>query len=110
MLTATVSVSDDSAICVLAGELDSFTAPQLHGLLVQACRAANVVVDLANVPFVDSSGAHALAAGIRNLRAAGTHVVLSVPAAHMRRLFRTIGLDRLAPVCDGLVQSAEAAP
>ena len=110
MLQSTTTVHDDTARCSLTGELDAFTAPALHGHLLRAEKAPRVVVDMAGVPFVDSSGVHALVAGIRNLRAAGATVVLAVPAAHMRRLFRSIGLDRLVPLGDGLVPSAEARP
>ncbi|HVF76431.1 MAG TPA: STAS domain-containing protein [Acidimicrobiales bacterium] len=103
MLTSTTRTQDDTVICSLAGELDSFTAPSLHGTFARAGTPHELVVDMAGVTFVDSAGIAALAAGVRNLQAAGTGVVVSVPAAHMRRLLRSIGLDRLAPVVDGLV-------
>lgn len=103
MLTSTTRTQNDTVICSLAGELESCTAPSLHGILARVGAPNELVVDLADVTFVDSAGIAALAAGVRNLQAAGTGVVVSVPAAHMRRLLRSIGLDRLVPVVDGLV-------
>lgn len=109
MLTSTITTQGDVATCSLTGELDSFTAPSLHSILVRAGRPSELLVDMERVTFVDSAGISALAAGIRNLHAVGTAVVVSVPAAHMRRLLRAIGLDRLAPIVDGLVVSAPSA-
>lgn len=103
MLNSTITTQSGVARCSLTGELDSFTAPSLHGILVRAGKPSEMIVDMEGVAFMDSAGISALAAGIRNLHAAGTAVVVSVPAAHMRRLLRAIGLDRLAPIVDGVV-------
>lgn len=109
MLTSMLTTHSDVATCSLTGELDSFTAPSLHGILARAGRPSEVIIDMDGVTFVDSAGISALAAGIRNLHAAGTDVVVSVPAAHMRRLLRAIGLHRLAPIVDGVVLAGSPA-
>lgn len=109
MLTWTTKTQGDTVICSLAGELDSFTAPSLHGTFARVGAPGELAVDMAGVTFIDSAGIAALAASVRNLRAAGTVVVVSVPAAHMRRLLRSIGLDRLVPVVDGLVTAGDPA-
>ena len=59
-LTLDVQLNGDGeAVVVVAGEVDMATAPQLDACL---CNQADrdVIVDLANVPFLDSSGIGAL--------------------------------------------------
>lgn len=109
MLTSMTRPQGDTVICSLTGELDSFTAPSLHGTCARVGTPSELVVDMAGITFIDSAGIAALAASVRNFRAAGTGVVVSVPAAHMRRLLRSIGLDRLVPVVDGLVAARSPA-
>jgi anti-sigma B factor antagonist len=106
VLTFTTTPHGNAVVCALEGELDSFTAASLHGILARVGATERLVVDMSGVKFVDSAGISALVAGARNQRGLGSDVVLAVPAAHMRRLFRTVGLDRIVALVDGLVIGA----
>jgi anti-sigma B factor antagonist len=88
---------DGSLVLVLEGELDISTTHLLDDALVRArdTDAARIVVDLAAVSFIDSSGLHAL---IKHARAEGArgHIWLTKGSPQAQRLFELTGaLDYL---------------
>lgn len=114
LLTVQTSVplpaADASVIVVeLAGELDVYSAPQLRDVLAEAAArsAPLIVVDLAALEFMDSSGLGVLVAGWKRARAQGGRLSVAAPSARVARIFRTTGLDRALPVF-ATVAAAEA--
>ena len=73
------------------------TAPSLREVLdqVMAEGARRVVVDLAEAPFVDSTGLGALLTAHLRMRAHRGELVLSNPTAAARRLLELTALDRV---------------
>ncbi len=61
--------ADAVAVVEVAGEVDLYTSPRLRDLLFDAIQggAAHVVVDLADVSFIDSSGLGVLVSSARTL-------------------------------------------
>jgi anti-sigma B factor antagonist len=80
----------------LTGELDLGTADRFRVAFDEACeRAGTVVVDMANLTFIDSTGLHELIVAQKRLRGAGGEVVLRAPSAQTRRVLDVVGFDRL---------------
>ena len=77
----------DEVIVEVRGELDVATAPSLRDVLdqVMAEGARRVVVDLAEAPFVDSTGLGALLTAHLRMRAHRGELVLSNPTPAARR-------------------------
>ncbi len=71
------------------GEIDLATAP--HLLEVVSRLSGSVVVDLADVGYLDSSGMHALDGANRKLRQNGGGVALRNPQPYVRRVLEIIG-------------------
>ena len=102
-------------IVFVYGELDAMSAPRLHealtGLITDG--ETTVLVDLANVTFIDSSGLTALVVGQRHLEDAGGELrLVSVPDA-VAQLFAISGLDqrfRIFPTAEGATASAATKP
>jgi anti-sigma B factor antagonist len=88
---------DHTLILKVKGELDLATAPLLKERLDQAEAAAptNLVIDLDQVDFMDSTGLHVLLAHfIENEN--GTRFSLTRGSPQVRRLFEVAGVvDRL---------------
>ncbi|MGI8571848.1 MAG: STAS domain-containing protein [Solirubrobacteraceae bacterium] len=88
---------DHTLVLKVRGELDLATAPLLKERLEQAEAAAatNVVIDLDQVEFMDSTGLHVLLARfIQNHN--GTRYSLTHGSPQVRRLFEVAGvIDRL---------------
>lgn len=80
----------------VAGELDLHTAPQLRESLMAAIDEGRlqVLVNLADVAFMDSTALGVLVAGLKRAREAGGDLALVVPDGPPRKVLTLTGLDR----------------
>jgi anti-anti-sigma factor len=83
---------DGVCVVCLAGEFDISTSSELADQLVVA-PGARVVVDLAELGFMDSSGLTALIIASKRLGLTGGELVLTRPAPNIRRLLEMVGLE-----------------
>lgn len=88
------------------GEIDVRTVPGLRRALDEAVSDAggDLVVDLANVTFVDSSGLGALLGRYRRMPT-GRRMILRGPRPHVRALLQLAGVPALMRVEDGAGES-----
>jgi anti-sigma B factor antagonist len=84
------------------GSLDAETASRFREEAAAYIGADRVLIDLAEVPFVDSYGLGALVGVIRRVRERGGHSVVYTPVRSVARLLEVVGLDRLVPIHDSL--------
>lgn len=80
----------------MSGEIDMATAPILRSSLEKAASESEprVVVDLAAVTFMDSSGLGVLATAHQSLEEAGRRLILRGPQGTVRRVLNVSGLDQ----------------
>jgi anti-sigma B factor antagonist len=100
-LLEVTSVPQDDGVAVLevAGELDLSTAGQLHeGLLKSLADEADVLVDLTQVSFIDSSGIAALVGAFRSLNGSGGMSVLIAPGSQVARVFELARMGEVLPI------------
>ncbi len=90
----------DPAVVRVAGELDSFSAGELRAGITNVLGRQGAILDIRDVPFVDSAGLGAVVGGIRRLREAGATVALCCTRSSVLRLLRMTGVDRLVPIAD----------
>ncbi len=108
---ASVDVStrdrDGHVVVMLRGELDVADAAGVAAALaVVAARAPEIIVDLAGLEFIDSSGVAALARGRKLARHAGGDLLLAAP---QHQVVRVLALTRLIDVFAVHVSVDEAA-
>ena len=84
------------------GDVDSASASELRATLRALPDGEAVVVDLRQVPFMDSSGLGALVCGFRDLQSRGGSLAAWVVKGPVRRLFEISGFDRLIPTVPSL--------
>jgi anti-sigma B factor antagonist len=84
----------DHVVIAVAGEVDMVTAPQLVECL-QEHPATNVVVDLSQVTFLDSSGITALVHGYNELRKTGHTLRTTNEHEVVLRVLEITGLDAM---------------
>jgi anti-sigma B factor antagonist len=79
----------------LHGDLDLRSAPQLRGRLAHALqREVDVIVDLSDVDFIDSTGLAALLNALRRMTRAGRSLTLiAPPGSAAQRLLQLTRLD-----------------
>jgi anti-anti-sigma factor len=88
-----VSANGDLHVFDLAGELDLDTVKVLDTVPIQPDADETVVLDLAGLEFVDSSGLRSLIQVRRRVIDRGAHLVLRQPRPSVRRVFEVAGLD-----------------
>ena len=88
----------DCFVVVATGELDAFVAPDLTASLHDVDAAAHLVVDLANVSFMDSTALGVLVRVARERGARGAALRVVLPQGSARRIFEITALDRVLPI------------
>lgn len=90
-------------VVAVRGDVDLATAPALRDALAAAVRESDaVVVDLAEVPFMDSTGLGVLVAAANRARAGGRTFVLARPRQIVRNALRLVQVDTVIDVYDSL--------
>ncbi|MBI2706540.1 MAG: STAS domain-containing protein [Actinobacteria bacterium] len=95
-------------LCRPVGELDAYTVGQFREALAELAAAARLLIDLSEVPFMDSAGLGALIGGIRRAREAEGEVTVACSRPTLTRLLHTTGFDRIVPVTDTVDEAAAA--
>ncbi|OGS62354.1 MAG: hypothetical protein A3J79_09300 [Elusimicrobia bacterium RIFOXYB2_FULL_62_6] len=85
-----------AAVISPAGEVDMHESPRLRAALLDAIalRPAAVVVDLAGVTFIDSSGVATLVEAMKLAKAEGLSLVLAGMSDKVRDVFALARLDK----------------
>jgi anti-sigma B factor antagonist len=97
MTELSLDVSSDptgQVVIAVAGEVEMVTAPQLAACILEHA-TSDVVVDLSNVTFLDSSGITALVHGYNELRKNGHTLRTTGERDLIRRVLEISGLDGL---------------
>jgi anti-anti-sigma factor len=84
----------------VSGELDGYTSPDLRDCLASLVSegTARIVVDLADVAFIDSTAMGVLVGALKRLRAVGGELVLKDPPPPVVRVMKLTGLDAVFTV------------
>jgi anti-sigma B factor antagonist len=92
----------DHAVLEVGGEVDVYTAPRLRERLAELIDggARNVVVDLARVDFLDSTGLGVLVGAHKRLRPVGGTFSLVCSRESLLKVFRITALDQIIPLHD----------
>ena len=95
LLEVRVDELADWTVVTLSGQLDVATAPDLRQALQEAqyAGADRVVVDLADLQFLDSFGLGVLVGGLRRARLHGGRLVLAGANDRIRQILEVTGLD-----------------
>jgi anti-sigma B factor antagonist len=108
VLEINVEQRERYVLCRPVGELDAYTVGQFRDALAELSTASRLLIDLSDVPFMDSSGLGALIGGIRRAREADGDVAVACSRPTLTRLLHTTGFDRIVAVTD-TVEAAESA-
>jgi anti-sigma B factor antagonist len=99
MMDFDVELSDgDGAVIRTSGRLNMVAAPKLRDLVAHIVRQdgrSQVVVDLADTNFIDSSGLGALVAGLKTARAAGGDLRIARAQAQILLVLNLTNMDQV---------------
>jgi anti-anti-sigma factor len=92
LIECRVEAVERGHLVTVAGEVDLGTAPQLAEVLAQFT-TGSVVLDLAGVSFLDSSGLNALVAAHRHIERRHERLTIQGAGPAVRRVLELTGLD-----------------
>jgi anti-anti-sigma factor len=100
-----VEVVSGAIVVHLAGELDLYNAEEVRAVLADAIASSpeRIVVDMAEVEFVDSTALGVLIEARSKLGRDG--LALAAPQLDTRRTLQVSGLDRHLPVHDSVADA-----
>jgi anti-sigma B factor antagonist len=100
---------EDVAIIRLKGRLDLVSGADVRQRLAETIDGGrrHIVIDLAEVPFIDSSGLAALISGLKSARLAGGDLRIAQAASQARVVLELTRLDRVLR-CYATVEEALA--
>lgn len=104
-------VDNDVAIVRVTGEIDVFSSPQLREMLLEVIENGNLhlVIDLADVSFLDSTGLGVLVGIFHRLRARNGSMAFVGANERVRRVFHVTQLTKIFVLCDSLPEAVEHA-
>ena len=109
-----IDVTERDGYTVLSpqGEIDFATGPQLKDALTELLVAGevNLVVDLLEVDFIESTGLGALIGGRRRAHALKGSLVLVCTEDQMLKIFRITGLDKVFTIHDSIEAATAKEP
>jgi anti-anti-sigma factor len=91
-------------------KLDSALSPKLKSelLTVNAEGYNNLVIDMSQVKYADSSGLSALLVGNREFSRNGGIFIVASPQEHVMKLMKISMLDKVFTIVDSIEEAAEA--
>ena len=95
-------IDDQTHVISLGGEIDLYTAPEFKERMVELIEAGkkNIVVDLSEATFIDSTTLGVLVGGVKRLRPSGGALALVCTDQNITKIFEITGLDRVFPIHD----------
>ena len=108
MLEIHVEDKGEYTLCRPVGELDAYTVGQFREALGDVSANPRLLIDLSEVPFMDSAGLGALIGGIRRAREAEGEVAVACSRPTLTRLLHTTGFDRIVPVTETIDEAVDA--
>ena len=97
-------------VALVHGEIDLANARRMRDAVIAlvAEDAPGLIVDLADVPYLDSAGIQALFDVVRHLREREQVLAVVVPATSpLRRVLKITGFQEAAPICDSTSEAAK---
>jgi anti-sigma B factor antagonist len=97
MEVSSQALEQDVLIVYLKGRLDATSSANVKAALKDLVEKGQlkIIVDLQEVPFIDSSGLAALVSGLRTARERGGNIILSRVQTQAQTVFRLTMLDRV---------------
>ena len=94
--------TDDVTIVSVGGEIDVYTAPKLRDKVTELVGEGhyNLVIDMENVEFLDSTGLGVLVGGLKKVRAHDGSMEIVCNQDRLLKIFRITGLAKVFTIHD----------
>jgi stage II sporulation protein AA (anti-sigma F factor antagonist) len=103
-----ITVIGQALIATLDGDLDLHTCPQFKDALTKALdtnsNVKNLVFDVQNLTFIDSSGLGVILGRYRAVQARGGKLFFVKASPHMQRVLKLAGMHRISEFVDSTTE------
>lgn len=98
----------DIPVIELIGELDSYTCAQFRDAMIDAIDKGHpsVVVSMAGVEYIDSSGLGTLVGGLKRATENGGKIAVVCSSNQIRKVFEITGLEKVFPIFEDEKEAA----
>ena len=98
----------DLTVVSVKGEVDLYTAPSLKEAIADLVSSgrSKIVVDLAGVEFMDSTGLGVLIGALKRCKEAGGSLALAGPGESVLKVLAITGLDKVFSIHSDVEQAA----
>lgn len=105
-----VKMHNNIGIIKLSGELDAYTSGRFREVMIETLEngCAHLVISLADVEYVDSSGLGALVGGLKRVSERKGRLVLVGARPQVRKVFEITGLEKVFPIYGTEQEAIEA--
>ena len=102
--------TDDVTIVSIGGEIDVYTAPKLRDKITElvADGVYDIVIDMEEVEFLDSTGLGVLVGGLKKVRAHDGSLQLVCNQDRLLKIFRITGLAKVFTIHDSEATALDA--
>ena len=106
----TERLDGDAYVIALSGEVDLYTAPEFKQQLLDVIGqgASEVVVDLTDTTFIDSTTLGVLVGGVKRLRPNGGRLSLVCSDRNITKIFEITGLNKVFDIYDSREGAVES--
>ena len=100
----------DVYVIALTGEIDLYTAPEFKQQLLDVIEKGGkqVVVDLTDTTFIDSTTLGVLVGGVKRLRPNGGQLSIVCSDRNITKIFEITGLNRVFPIHETRAEALES--
>jgi anti-sigma B factor antagonist len=106
----TEAAGDGAYVIAVAGEADLYSSPRLRDELQAVIDRGGkeIIVDLTETTFIDSTALSALVEATKRLRPAGGRVAVVCVDQNLVKIFRITALDRLFPLYSSRAEALQS--
>lgn len=99
---------NDKLICKINGDFDAYHSAEIKKQIKEKMENSTVnkiVIDMSDVPYIDSAGLGAMVAILKDARHLGKEIVLLSPRQNVRRIFEMTRLDKVFKIVEVLEEA-----
>lgn len=102
-MSVKIVAEDKKVTALLSGEIDHHNAKLLRqdiDFAVRENQPEELILDFAEVGFMDSSGIGLVMGRYKLMQETGGTLIVRNPPPHIKKVMRLSGIDRLASICN----------
>ncbi|WP_448535818.1 STAS domain-containing protein [Pseudothermotoga sp.] len=99
---------NDRLLCKINGDFDAYHSAEIKKQIkdrMESSKAAKIVIDMSEVPYIDSAGLGAMVAILKDARHLGKEIVLASLRQNVKRIFEMTRLDKVFKIVEVLEEA-----